>query len=76
MRHFAAKRFANRRSAGAENLSPDISSRYLTNLRAGTSLQESDIKEARDILDVIPLVTPELLKLTRWLRVLPRPWEK
>ncbi|MGH9872053.1 MAG: primosomal protein N' [Pyrinomonadaceae bacterium] len=38
----------------------------LENLRAGTSLQESDIKEAKDILDVIPLVTPELLQLTRW----------
>ena len=38
----------------------------LENLRAGTSLQESDIKEAKEILDVIPLVTPELLQLTRW----------
>jgi primosomal protein N' (replication factor Y) len=38
----------------------------LDELRAGTSLQESDIKEAREILDVIPLVTPELLQLTRW----------
>jgi primosomal protein N' (replication factor Y) len=36
------------------------------NLRAGTTLQESDIKEARDILDVIPLVTPQILQLTRW----------
>jgi primosomal protein N' (replication factor Y) len=38
----------------------------LHELRSGTSLQESDIKEARDVLDVIPLVTPELLQLTRW----------
>lgn len=38
----------------------------LEKLRAGTSLQESDIKEAREILDVVPLVTPELLQLTRW----------
>lgn len=36
------------------------------NLRAGTSLQESDIKDAKEILDVVPLVTPELLQLTRW----------
>ncbi|HEV7682108.1 MAG TPA: primosomal protein N' [Pyrinomonadaceae bacterium] len=35
-------------------------------LRPGTSLQESDVKEAKDVLDVIPLVTPELLQLTRW----------
>ena len=35
-------------------------------LRAGTSLQESDIKDAKEILDVVPLVTPELLELTRW----------
>lgn len=38
----------------------------LDELRAGTSLQESNIKEAREVLDVIPLVTPELLQLTRW----------
>ena len=35
-------------------------------LRLGTSLQESDIKDAKELLDVIPLVTPELLELTRW----------
>ena len=35
-------------------------------LRPGTSLQESDIKDAIELLDVIPLVTPELLELTRW----------
>ena len=38
----------------------------LHELRPGTSLQESTIKEAKEILDVIPLVTPELLQLTRW----------
>jgi primosomal protein N' (replication factor Y) len=38
----------------------------LENLRAGTSLQESDIKDAKEVLDIIPLVTPELLQLTRW----------
>ena len=38
----------------------------LDNLRAGTSLLESDIKDAKEILDAIPLVTPELLELTRW----------
>jgi primosomal protein N' (replication factor Y) len=38
----------------------------LENLRAGTSLQESDVKEAKEILDAVPPVTPELLQLTRW----------
>ncbi|HEX9424010.1 MAG TPA: primosomal protein N' [Pyrinomonadaceae bacterium] len=38
----------------------------LDNLRAGTSLRESDIKDAKEILDAIPLVTPELLELTSW----------
>ena len=38
----------------------------LDSLRGDTSLQESDIKEAADILDAVPLVTPELLDLTRW----------
>jgi primosomal protein N' (replication factor Y) len=38
----------------------------LHELRPGTSLQESSIKDAKEILDVIPLVTPELLQLTRW----------
>jgi primosomal protein N' (replication factor Y) len=38
----------------------------LENLRAGTSLQETDIKDAKEILDTVPLVTPELLQLTRW----------
>jgi primosomal protein N' (replication factor Y) len=36
------------------------------NLGAATSLQESDIKDANEILDCIPLVTSELLELTRW----------
>lgn len=35
-------------------------------LRDGTSLKEADIKDAREILDATPLVTPELLELTRW----------
>ncbi len=38
----------------------------LEDLPSGTSLQESAIKDAKDVLDVIPLVTPELLQLTRW----------
>lgn len=38
----------------------------LDDLRPGTSLQESAIKDAKDVLDVIPLLTPELLQLTRW----------
>jgi len=31
-----------------------------------TSLNESDIKDASELLDVTPLVTPQLLVLTRW----------
>jgi primosomal protein N' (replication factor Y) len=38
----------------------------LENLPSGTSLQESDIKEAKEILDAVPLVTTPLLELTRW----------
>jgi primosomal protein N' (replication factor Y) len=38
----------------------------LQQLPPGSSLQESEIREAREILDEIPLVTPELLELTRW----------
>lgn len=38
----------------------------LENLPPGTSLQESDVKEAKEILDTIPVVPPELLDLTRW----------
>lgn len=38
----------------------------LEDLPAGTNLQESAIKDAKDVLDVIPLVTLELLQLTRW----------
>ncbi|HVQ38201.1 MAG TPA: primosomal protein N' [Pyrinomonadaceae bacterium] len=37
-----------------------------THLGTETSLRESDIKDARDLLDVTPLVTPQLLELTRW----------
>ncbi|HZE63785.1 MAG TPA: primosomal protein N' [Pyrinomonadaceae bacterium] len=35
-------------------------------LRSGTSLKEENIKEAREILDMVPLVTAEILELTRW----------
>ncbi|MCA1604417.1 MAG: hypothetical protein LC775_02820, partial [Acidobacteria bacterium] len=38
----------------------------LENLPSATSLQETDIKEAKEVLDAIPLLTPELLQLTRW----------
>jgi primosomal protein N' (replication factor Y) len=35
-------------------------------LRPGTSLQEENIRDAREILDSLPLVTAEILELTRW----------
>ena len=35
-------------------------------LRSGTSLREQKIKDAREVLDPFPLVTAELLELTRW----------
>jgi primosomal protein N' (replication factor Y) len=35
-------------------------------LRSGTSLKEENVKEAREILDAVPLVTAEILELTRW----------
>ncbi len=35
-------------------------------LRSGTSLKEENVKEAREILDTVPLVTAEMLELTRW----------
>src|SRR6185503_11007325 len=38
----------------------------LEELRPGTSLEETTVKDAKEILDVVPLVTPELLDLTRW----------
>jgi primosomal protein N' (replication factor Y) len=38
----------------------------LEELRPGTSLEESTVKDAKEILDVVPLVTRELLELTRW----------
>ena len=38
----------------------------LDELKPGTSLKEEDIKDARDVLDVVPFVTPEILQLTRW----------
>lgn len=36
------------------------------NLREGTSLKAADVKHAQEILDAVPLVTTELLQLTRW----------
>ncbi|HEY8186541.1 MAG TPA: primosomal protein N' [Pyrinomonadaceae bacterium] len=38
----------------------------LETLPLGTTLQESDIKDAKEILDAVPLVKPELLEVTRW----------
>lgn len=38
----------------------------LDRLPPETSLKESDIREAQEILDLIPLVTPQLLHLTKW----------
>ena len=35
-------------------------------LRPGTSLKEENIKDAREILDTFPLITAEILELTRW----------
>lgn len=37
-----------------------------TELRPGTSLKEENIKDAREILDGFPLITAEILELTRW----------
>lgn len=37
-----------------------------TDLRPGTSLKEENIKDAREILDTFPLITSEILELTRW----------
>ena len=42
----------------------------LDDLPAGTSLQESAVKDAKDVLDVVPLVTPELLQLTAGLPII------
>lgn len=41
---------------------------YIVSLSVPLSpnLQESDIKDAKELLDAIPLVTAELLELTRW----------
>jgi primosomal protein N' (replication factor Y) (superfamily II helicase) len=38
----------------------------LPRLRQGTSLIESEIKEVRELLDVDPPLTPEVLEITRW----------
>ena len=35
-------------------------------LDSGVSLQESEIKDAEEILDAVPLVTPEILQITCW----------
>ncbi|PYS35578.1 MAG: primosomal protein N' [Acidobacteria bacterium] len=35
-------------------------------LREGTSLVESEIKDVQELLDVEPPLTPEVLKITRW----------
>jgi primosomal protein N' (replication factor Y) (superfamily II helicase) len=35
-------------------------------LKAGTSLQETDIKVAEELLDAIAVVTPEILEISRW----------
>jgi primosomal protein N' (replication factor Y) (superfamily II helicase) len=40
--------------------------RLMERLKPETSLKESSIKDAKEILDVVPLVTPELLDLTNW----------
>jgi primosomal protein N' (replication factor Y) len=37
-----------------------------TEFRSGSSLKEENIKDAREILDTFPLVTSEILELTRW----------
>jgi primosomal protein N' (replication factor Y) len=37
-----------------------------TELRPDTSLKEENIKDAREILDGFPLITAEILELTRW----------
>ncbi len=38
----------------------------LPQLREGTSLVESDLKEVSELLDVDPPLTPEVLEITRW----------
>jgi primosomal protein N' (replication factor Y) len=38
----------------------------LDRLPAETSLKEEDVRDAQEILDLIPLVTPQLLQLTKW----------
>ena len=38
----------------------------LTQLRTGTSLVESEIKEVQDLLDLEPALTSEVLEITRW----------
>ena len=38
----------------------------LQNLRQGTSLIESELKEVEELLDVEPSLTPEVVEVTRW----------
>ena len=38
----------------------------LTELDPATELKESDIKDAEELLDAEPLLTPEVLEITRW----------
>ncbi len=38
----------------------------LPQLRSGTSLVESEIKDVQELLDVDPPLTPEVLEITRW----------
>ncbi|HYJ85404.1 MAG TPA: DEAD/DEAH box helicase, partial [Pyrinomonadaceae bacterium] len=38
----------------------------LDRLPPETNLKNSDIREAQEILDLVPLVTPQLLQLTKW----------
>src|SRR5688572_7763717 len=51
-------------------LSRKLVTGYIVNLRdhlpPETSLKESDVREAQELLDLIPLVTPQLLQLTKW----------
>ncbi|HEX8097846.1 MAG TPA: hypothetical protein VF507_07415, partial [Pyrinomonadaceae bacterium] len=38
----------------------------LSELDAGAELREEDLKEAEELLDAEPLLTPEVLEITRW----------
>jgi primosomal protein N' (replication factor Y) len=51
-------------------LGPTVTTGYViglrASLRAGTSLQESQLKEVKELLDLEPPLTPEVLALTQW----------